>query len=55
MGHMNKMMHANMHPEKADFGVLKKMAGYCKRYLPAVILALVFAVLGSYTTIIGPE
>lgn len=55
MGHMNKMIHANMHPEKADFGVLKKMAGYCKRYLPAVILALVFAVLGSYTTIIGPE
>ena len=52
---VNKMMHANMHPEKADFGVLKKMAGYCKRYLPAVILALVFAVLGSYTTIIGPE
>lgn len=55
MGHMNKMMHANMQPEKADFGVLKKMAGYCKRYLPAVMVALVFALLGSYTTIIGPE
>lgn len=52
---VNKMMHANMHPEKADFGVLKKIVIYCRRYLPAIIVALVFAVLGSYTTIIGPE
>ena len=41
--------------EKADLGSIKKILVYCKRYLPAVIVALVFAVGGSVTTIIGPE
>lgn len=41
--------------EKADLGAIKKILVYCKRYLPAVIVALIFAVGGSVTTIIGPE
>lgn len=41
--------------EKADLGAIKKILVYCKRYLPAVIVALIFAVGGSITTIIGPE
>lgn len=40
---------------KADFGSIKKILAYCKKYLPAVIVALIFAVGGSVTTIIGPE
>lgn len=52
---MGRMMRANMQPEKADFGALKKIAVYCKRYLPAIVTALVFAVGGSYASIIGPE
>lgn len=40
---------------KADFGSVKKILAYCKNYLPAVIVALIFAVGGSLTTIIGPE
>lgn len=41
--------------EKADLGAMKKILVYCKRYLPAVIVALIFAVGGSLTTIVGPE
>lgn len=41
--------------EKADFGALKKLVIYCKRYMPAILLALIFAIGGSITTIIGPE
>lgn len=52
---MGRMMHANAKPEKTDIGALKKIMLYCKRYLPAVIVALIFAVGGAYTTIIGPE
>lgn len=52
---MGRMMHANAKPEKTDIGALKKILLYCKRYLPAVIVALIFAVGGAYTTIIGPE
>ncbi len=52
---MGRMMRANMHPEKADFGALRKIAVYCKRYLPAVVAALLMGVISSYTTIIGPE
>ncbi|MCQ2534566.1 MAG: ABC transporter ATP-binding protein/permease [Clostridia bacterium] len=52
---MGRMMRANQHPEKADFGALKKILIYCKRYLPAIIVAIIFAIGGSYTSIIGPE
>lgn len=54
-GPMNRMMQANQHPEKADFGSIKKIVIYCKRYFPAILIALLFAVAGSYTSIIGPE
>lgn len=49
------MMRAGQKPEKADLGALKKILVYCKRYLPAIITALIFAVGGSVATIIGPE
>lgn len=51
---MRPMMQANPN-EKADFGAIKKVLAYCKKYLPAVIVALIFAVGGSVATIIGPE
>ncbi|MDE5834772.1 MAG: ABC transporter ATP-binding protein, partial [Ruminococcus sp.] len=51
---MRPMMQANPN-EKADMGAIKKILAYCKQYLPAVIVALIFAVGGSMATIIGPE
>ena len=41
--------------EKADFGALKKIVVYCRRWLPAIAVAMLFAVGGSVATIIGPE
>lgn len=55
MPSMGKMMRANMNPEKADAGALKKIVVYCKRYLPAVAAALIMGVCSAWTTIIGPE
>lgn len=40
--------------DKADFGALKKIVIYCKRYLPALILAFAFAVGGSLAMVVGP-
>ena len=45
----------NQTKEKMDFGALKKTFGYCKPYLPAIIISIVCAVIASITTIIGPE
>ncbi len=55
---MPGMMKRNMQagpPEKADFGAIKKLLVYCKRYLAALITAVLFAVVSSVFTIIGPE
>lgn len=52
---MQKMMNPSGKREKADFGALKKIIVYCKRYLPAILVALVFAAGGAVATIIGPE
>ncbi|MDE6425115.1 MAG: ABC transporter ATP-binding protein/permease [Ruminococcus sp.] len=41
--------------EKADLGAIKKILVYCKQYLPAVIIAVIFAIGGALTTIVGPE
>ncbi len=41
--------------EKTDVAALKKMLLYCKRYLPAVIIAIIFAICGSVCSIIGPD
>ncbi len=41
--------------EKADFSSLKKIFRYVKKYVPALILAFLFAIGGSVTTIIGPN
>ena len=41
--------------EKMNFGVLKKIVLYNRRYLLPLLLALVFAVTGSVATIIGPR
>ena len=40
---------------KTDPKALGKILKYCRRYLPAIILALVFAVGSSVASIIGPE
>ena len=44
-----------MTPEKMDTGVLKKLFTYNRRYLPALIIAVVFALGGAVCTLIGPE
>ena len=41
--------------EKADLGAIKKLLVYCRRYLPALIIAVIFAVGSSVATIMGPE
>ncbi len=45
----------NLTKEKLDFGALKKIFGYCKPYLPTIIISIMCAVIASITTIIGPE
>ncbi|MFQ6724201.1 MAG: ABC transporter ATP-binding protein [Clostridia bacterium] len=45
----------NKTKEKMDFGALKKIFGYCKPYLPAIIISVICAIIASITTIIGPE
>lgn len=49
------MRNRPMKKEKAYFGAIKKLIAYCKPFLPAIIIAILFAVGGSVTTIIGPE
>ncbi len=51
---MRPMMQTNP-DEKADLGAIKKILVYCKQYLPAVIIAVIFAIGGALTTIVGPE
>jgi len=41
--------------EKTDFKSVKKLFLYVKPYLLSIIIALLLAVLGAITTIIGPE
>ncbi len=41
--------------EKLDLRSLGKIFVYCKRYLPAFAIAIIFAVCGAYTSIIGPD
>lgn len=53
--HGNAKAAKSAKKEKADLKALKKIAVYCKRYLPSIIVALIFAVGGSVATIIGPE
>lgn len=52
-GHMKRMK--NMPKEKMDVKSLKKLAVFCKRYLPFIFLSVIFAVGGAVCTIIGPE
>ncbi|MDE6201015.1 MAG: ABC transporter ATP-binding protein/permease [Clostridiales bacterium] len=41
--------------EKADMKAFGKLLKYCKGYLPAIIIAIVFAIGGTVCTIIGPD
>ncbi len=41
--------------EKRDFKSIKKLIVYSKKYIPAVIVCIVFAIVSSIATIIGPE
>ena len=45
----------NQPKEKADFKSVKKLFLYVKPYLPSIITALILAVFGAITTIVGPE
>ena len=48
------MMRRGAKKEKFDAKSFKKILVYCKPYLPAIIISLICAVVGSITTIIGP-
>ena len=50
-----RRMMPNGTKEKADFKSIGKLIKYCKPYLPAIIIALILAVIGAITTIIGPN
>lgn len=52
-GPMRRM--ANMPKEKTDFKSLKKLAVFCKKYLPFIIISVVLAIGGAICSIIGPE
>lgn len=41
--------------EKADMRAFGKLLKYCKGYLPAIIISIVFAIGGTVCTIIGPD
>lgn len=41
--------------QKNDIKSVKKLFKYIKAYLPSIIIALILAVVGAITTIIGPE
>ena len=41
--------------EKMDMKSFKKLLIYAKPYLPAIIISIIFAIIGTVTTIIGPE
>ncbi|MBP5160373.1 MAG: ABC transporter ATP-binding protein [Lachnospiraceae bacterium] len=41
--------------EKADFKALKKLVAYCRRYIVAIVIAMLLAAGGAIATIIGPE
>ncbi len=45
----------NLPKEKFDFKSLKKLAIFCKKYIPFIIISIIFAVGGAICTIIGPE
>ena len=41
--------------EPTDFKSIKKLMTYIKPYLPSIVIALILAVVGAVTTIVGPE
>lgn len=45
----------NAPKEKFDAQSFKKILKYCKPYYPAIIVSIVFAIVGAITTIIGPD
>lgn len=52
-GHMGR--RGPQTKEKMDVGSMKKLIRYCKRYLPAIVVAVAMAVVSSVTSIIGPN
>ena len=52
---MEPHLNMNLKKEKIDFKIFKKLLVYCKSYLPAIVLALIFAVISAVTSIIGPN
>ncbi len=54
-GPMRHGQMRSMSNERTDVESLKKLIGYCKNYLPVMIIAIVCAVAGAFASIIGPE
>lgn len=53
---MAKIKHSiNKPKEKADLKSIKKLILYIKPYMISIIIALILAVFGAITTIVGPE
>ena len=52
---MPPMRRMPMPGEKADLKSFWKLLAYCKAYLPAIIVAMLFAIGGTVCTLMGPE
>ena len=52
MSRPNQNFEKNNHKFSESFGKLIK---YCKPYLPAIIIAVIFAIGGTIFTILGPD
>jgi len=55
MGGPRGPMRRGGHPEKLDKTAVAKLIRYCRNYLPAVIAAMLLAVVSAVATIIGPD
>lgn len=55
MGPGPRRMPANGKKEKTDIKAIKKLVIYSKKYFPAIIVSVIFAILSSVTSIIGPD
>ena len=44
-----------MKKSKSNFKSLGKLFAYCKKYMPAIVVSIGFAILGTICTIIGPD
>lgn len=56
MGRMNHLGTRGAAEKPNDFTkTIKRLLQYCNKYLPAIVMALVFAAIGTVLQIIGPD